>query len=97
MLENQIPKVKITEYTSGQIPDPTVRAYIFGRETLNRSAIINAYISNMNNILLMSFFAIFVVWKEHSEDESRFEDEYVAACPAAIHAKRVNEVMQSIY
>lgn len=97
MLENQIPKLKITEYTNGQIPDPVVRAYIFGRETLNRGAIINAYISNMNNILLMSFFAMFVVWKEHSEDEVRFEDEYGAACPAAIHAKRVNEVMQSIY
>ena len=97
MLEMQMPRLKIKEFTYERIPDPIVRSYIFGREMPDRNTIMNTYISSMNNILLISFFAIFTVWKEHSNDEDRMEDEYGAARASAIHAKRVNEVIESIY
>ncbi|MBO5411728.1 MAG: hypothetical protein J6A38_01425 [Clostridia bacterium] len=97
ILENQTTRVKIKEYTYEHIPDPTVRNYIFGREMPDRNTIMNTYISSMNNILLISFFAIFSVWKVHKDDEERMEDEYGAARASAIHARRVNEVIEGIY
>lgn len=83
--------------TMENIPDPTLRRYIFGIANPKRNNILNVLISAMNNMMLMSFFSLFAIWKECRCDIRRMEDGEGEEQRSAVHAKRVNDVMEKIY
>ncbi len=93
--ENQ--SVNYVQLTKDRIPDLTLRRYIYGTSDPKRRQLSSNLISAMNNIMITAFFALFAIWKEHREDTIRIEDGWGEEQRSAVHAKRINEVMENIY
>lgn len=87
----------ILEVTLENIPDDNLRRYIFGLSKPQKRNIIYNLIPVMNNTMLFAFFGLFVSWKEFRAESSRWEDALGDEQKSVVNAKRVDDVMQSIY
>ena len=89
---------EIVDKTLECIPDATLRRYIFGTDQPSSNNIRNNLTARMNNIMLLSFFGLFTVWRECHDESSRWEDSYLGVeQQSVVNARRVDDVMKSIY
>ena len=90
------PKV-VLQRTLDSIPDENLRRYIFGTPAPKMMTVLNNLTSAMNNIMLMSFFGMYGVWREFRDAAERREDSVGRLCRSASNANRVDDTMSHVY
>lgn len=96
-LQNSLNPKVILQRTLDTIPDENLRRYIFGTSTPKMMTILNNLTSAMNNIMLMSFFGMYGVWREFRDAAERREDSVGRLCRSASNANRVDDTMSHVY
>lgn len=96
-VQNSLNPREILQRTLDCIPDENLRRYIFGTPKPKMTSLINNLISAMNNIMLMSFFGMYGVWREFRDVPERREDSVGRLCRSASNANRVDETMSHVY
>ncbi len=80
---------EIVDLTLKKIKDKRLRYLIFGSEQPDERSIVGKFIYCMNNILFMSFFGLFILWKHRGELDARESD--------TANARRINNTFSNIF